>query len=254
MHCSERAERRTRRQRGGSLFQVPETPIRTGPSENPGAPYWPGLSDELPGRITLAVSRDLKKRTTTLAPAMTLTSVLAEARACSSLPPRRIDAIELSQDSRPGDHAARLARDGLRRLADSIEDRLRDRDELRAARLRAHLHLARPLQDVHGEERFGDVLCAREQAVVAQHEVVVRAEVAHEARLLLGIQRHALVVVVREVREREERLLREGKQSRLLARHGDALDGVQVHHALRVVARLVHRAVDGEAGRIDVER
>jgi hypothetical protein len=43
-------------ERGGSIFRGLETAIRTGPSENPGAPYWPGFSDEQSGRITLAVS------------------------------------------------------------------------------------------------------------------------------------------------------------------------------------------------------
>ena len=38
------------------FFSVPETAIRTGPSGNSGAPYWPEFSDEPPGRITPAVS------------------------------------------------------------------------------------------------------------------------------------------------------------------------------------------------------
>ena len=80
------------------------------------------------------------------------------------------------------------------------------------------------------------------------------AEVAHQPRLLLGIERHALVVVVREAREREERLLRDRQQPLLLARHRHAVDRVQVHHAVRILARLVHRAVDGEARRVDRRR
>jgi hypothetical protein len=57
------AKSRLGRRRGGSIFRVPETAIRTGPSPNSGAPYWPEFGDELPGRITLAVSRESKNRT-----------------------------------------------------------------------------------------------------------------------------------------------------------------------------------------------
>ena len=80
------------------------------------------------------------------------------------------------------------------------------------------------------------------------------AEVAHQARLLVVAQRDAFVVVVAEARQHEDRLLRDRQHAALLRRHRDAVQRVRVQHALRVVARRVHRAVDREAGRVDRER
>ncbi|MNT08245.1 hypothetical protein D3C72_1429810 [compost metagenome] len=54
--------------------------------------------------------------------------------------------------------------------------------------------------------------------------------------------------------QREHRLLRNRQQARLLRRDGDAVRGMRVHHAADFGARLVHGAVDDEAGRVDVIR
>ena len=92
----------------------------------------------------------------------------------------------------------------------------------------------------------------REQAVVAQHQEALVAQVAHEARPLVVVERHALVVVVGERGEHEDRVLRQGEQALGLRGDGDAVDAVHVQHALRVRARGVHGAVDGEPGRVDL--
>src|SRR5579859_7479262 len=108
-------------------------------------------------------------------PPMTATSHSSRPAASIMLgAPGWIDPVELPQDPRPREHAARLPQHRLRLLADAIDDGLRHAKELRAARLRAHLHLARLLQDVHVEEGVGHGLAAGEQAVVAQdHRALV---------------------------------------------------------------------------------
>jgi hypothetical protein len=45
--------------------------------------------------------------------------------------------------------------------------------------------------------------------------------------------------------------LAERQQAFLVGAHGDAVGGVQVQHRARFLAGHVHRAVDGEAGRVD---
>jgi hypothetical protein len=90
--------------------------------------------------------------------------------------------------------------------------------------------------------------------VVAQHEEAPVAQIAHQARLLLVVERDALVVVIGQRREHEDRLLRDRQHAAPLGRHGDAVQGVQVDDAAGVLARGVDRAVDGEAGRVDLVR
>ena len=85
------------------------------------------------------------------------------------------------------------------------------------------------------------------------HEVLV-AQVRLQPRFLVMIQRHAFIAVVGQAGEDEQRLLRQGQQALLLRRHGDARRGVNVQHAADIVAHLVHGAVNGVTGRVDVER
>jgi hypothetical protein len=89
--------------------------------------------------------------------------------------------------------------------------------------------------------------------MVPQHQERALAEVGDEPRLLVVAQRDAFVVVVREVGEDEDRLLRDRQDPALLRRHRDAVERMRVHHALHVVARRMHRAVDREPGRVDRE-
>ena len=145
-----------------------------------------------------------------------------------------------------------------RLLGAQADDRAGNLDQLaaadRAAGLGAELHRAARLEDVHRLERRRHRRADGEQAVVAQDEEGVGAEIGDQARLLLVVQGHAFVVVVAEAGEDEDRELRDRQQAALLRRDRDAVQRVGVHHALHVVARRVHRAVDDEAGRVDRER
>ena len=71
-----------------------------------------------------------------------------------------------------------------------------DADQLAAAGLRAHLNHAGGFERVHEQESIGHVLRDGDQAVVAQHEEGLRAEVAHQSRLLVFAQGHAFIVVI----------------------------------------------------------
>ncbi len=73
---------------------------------------------------------------------------------------------------------------------------VRRRHQFRAAGERRHLRLARALEMHHEVERIVHRRPAHQQAVIAQDHRVVRAEVAHEPRLLVGVERDAFVVVV----------------------------------------------------------
>ena len=126
-----------------------------------------------------------------------------------------------------------------------------DRDQLAAAGLCPHLHRAGSLEQVHGLPRFGHRGAHGQQAVIAQHQVLVLAEVAHQPRLLVLVERETFVVVIAEVAEHEGRLLRDRQQSRLLRRHRDAFERMHVQHATGVLARGMNRAVNGVARRID---
>ena len=78
----------------------------------------------------------------------------------------------------------------------ALDDLPRKPRERRAAGLRAELDRARRLEQVHVEERRRDARADGQQPVVAQHQEVAVAEVAHQPRLLVVVERDALVVVV----------------------------------------------------------
>jgi hypothetical protein len=122
--------------------------------------------------------------------------------------------------------------------------------QLGVAGHRHDLRLAGLLQPVHRDEGFADGAPRGEQAVVAQDHRGVSAQVAHEALLLVEVDRRAFIVVVPDVAE-EHRILRERQQAALERRDGHAGGRVGVDHAVDVMARLVHGAVDHEAGQVD---
>lgn len=84
-----------------------------------------------------------------------------------------------------------------------------DIPQARTARLRPHLHHAAGFEEVHRNERLGHRAADCQQPVVAQHQESPRAQIAHETRLLAGVQRHAFVVVVRQRGQDEHRMLRQ---------------------------------------------
>src|ERR1700728_2735930 len=107
------------------------------------------------------------------------------------VPVRRVDAVKLAQERRPGQRPACLRRHGLGLLLGSSKDARIDWHELPAAGLSAHLDHARSLEGVEQQESIRHVLGNGDQAVIAQHEVVLIAEVAHQPRLFVFTQRHA---------------------------------------------------------------
>src|SRR5688572_3969253 len=127
-------------------------------------------------------------------------------------PERRISAIEHSQHRRPlqrGDVAA-LAR--LEALVGAL-DRLRvGIVELGVARHRHQLRLAGALQPVHHDECLAHGASDRQQAVVAQDQRRAVAQVAHQALLLVQVDRRSLVVVIGDFAE-EHRVLRQRQQA-----------------------------------------
>jgi hypothetical protein len=84
----------------------------------------------------------------------------------------------------------------------------------------------------------------------AQDHRLVASEVAHQALLLVEVDRHALVVVIADLAE-EHRVLRQRQQAALERGHRHAGGRMRMDHAVHVVARLVDRAVDHEAGLVD---
>ena len=86
---------------------------------------------------------------------------------------------------------------------------------------------------------------------MAQDHGVVVAEVAHQPVALVEVERDAFVVVVAGAAEELHRHLVQRQQALLLRRHRHAGRGVAVHDALRIVARHVHRRMDGEARIVD---
>ena len=99
-----------------------------------------------------------------------------------------------------------------------------------------------------------DARAARQQPVIAKDHGVVAAQVLHQALLLAAIEGGALVVVVAEAGQHEQRVLGDRQQPRALGGHRDAGSRVRVQHALGVVPGGVDGAVDHEAGRVHRKR
>ena len=112
--------------------------------------------------------------------------------------------------------------------------------------------VARRLEQVHRQERVGDVAADREQAVVAQHQEGLVAEVGDEARLLVVAQRHAFVVVVAEAtRARRSTAARSAARRAFCAETATPFSVCvcRTHCASSRAAWI--GAVDDEAGRVD---
>jgi len=85
--------------------------------------------------------------------------------------------------------------------------------------------------------------------VVQQHDVLL-AEVALQPRPLGEIERDALVVVIGEIGRTSCAVWLSGRRPRA-SRDRRAVRRVQMHDAAGVLAHLMHRGMDGEAGGID---
>jgi hypothetical protein len=80
----------------------------------------------------------------------------------------------------------------------AIDDLGADVPQRAATASRAHLHHAARLKEVHRDERLRHRAADHQQAVIAQHQEALVAEVPHQARLLVVVQCDSFVVVVRE--------------------------------------------------------
>ena len=93
-----------------------------------------------------------------------------------------------------------------------------------------------------------------EQPVVAHdHGLRSRAQVAGHARALVHIERDAFVVVVAEHAVHAQGMLTQGQQAGFLGGHGNPGARVGVDHAVHLGPRLVHAAVDDEAGAVHAQ-
>jgi hypothetical protein len=134
---------------------------------------------------------------------------------------------------------------GAERRRDA-RDRPGDAGQLR----RGQLDLAGLVEVVHDAEGVGHGGAHAEQAVVAQDQRHVVAQRGLDAAAFLQVEGHAFVGMDAHRLVELGRDLVELQQALLAGGHGHTGHGVGVDDAVRVVARGVHRAVDGEAGRV----
>ena len=113
---------------------------------------------------------------------------------------------------------------------------------------RVDLGLARGLQPVEVEEGLGDRPAHGQEAVVAEDERAVAAEVVHQPFLLAFAHDRAFVLVIADGAVEERRIQADGQEAAFQRRHRHAGRRVRVHDAVRVRRALVDRAVDGVAG------
>src|SRR6266508_6331494 len=120
------------------------------------------------------------------------------ARAPGSVSVRGVETVEPPQQAGPDQIAAATGRPIL--LHDlrigALDDVLGHRDQLTAARLRAHLDGAGGLQIVHGDESLRDRVADGEETVIAQDERGLVAQVGDEARLFIIVERWHFAVVI----------------------------------------------------------
>ena len=84
--------------------------------------------------------------------------------------------------------------------------------------------------------------------IAQQHQRLV-AEVGDQPVALVVIEGDPLIVVVREPRQHDQRMLAQRQQALGLGGDRDALVGVQMHDEVGILARGVDRRMDGESGR-----
>ena len=83
--------------------------------------------------------------------------------------------------------------------------------------------------------------------MVAQHDIVVHAQVSNNALALLQVGRRAFVVVIAEPVVEAQFVLAERQYAFGQAAGRHAVDSMGVRRANQVVARHVHRRMNGEA-------
>ena len=86
--------------------------------------------------------------------------------------------------------------------------------------------------------------------MIAQDHGRARAQIGHQTFLLTHGQGDAFIVVIAQATMKAHGVLRQRQQPFLQTRQRHARLGMQVHDALRILARSVDGSVDHEAGRI----
>ena len=117
-------------------------------------------------------------------------------------------------------------------------------------RLRGQLDFAGFFQVVHAQERLPHGFADGQQAMVAQHQHRLVAQVLHQPLLLAHVQRHALIVVVSDPTVELHGDLIHRQQAALQRGHRTAGFGVGMQHALRIFTGAMNRAVNHKTGRV----
>ena len=127
------------------------------------------------------------------------------------------------------DHAAKRCLIEARGIDQKGASRARARFEVAATgsettdvTMEGTFDVAGPLESEHHQKSVGDSPAAGEQTVVVQHEETVVAEIGLQARLFFMIQGHALVGVIGQARQHEQRLLTDRQHPLPLRRHRNA--------------------------------
>ena len=163
-------------------------------------------------------------------------------------------ALELAQQRRPNKRAAQttgLHPHGVGHAVQYLRVHSRQVFGAGLARQRIHLDAAGVLKGVHRQEGVGNGFAHGEQAVIAQHQEIGRAQIGLQAQLFFVVNGHALVAMVGQRSQHKRALLADGQHAVRLCAHGYARPGVGVQYTTGIGPRLVHRAVDHKARRID---
>src|SRR5262249_57670725 len=107
---------------------------------------------------------------------------------------RRIDGVELAQQGRPVEDAELAAHARLVQVRGILDDLARRQRQLGVARERRDLQLAGALEAEDVVPGLRDAAADDEQAVVPEDHRLAAAEVAHQALLLVQVDRDALVL------------------------------------------------------------
>ena len=124
-------------------------------------------------------------------------------------------------------------------------------NQLFTQRQQRDLRLAGAFQVVNLVEGLHRALLAYQQPVVVQQHGRALSQTSLQALALFVGEIHPFVMVPRQPVGETHRVLGQWQQSALHRRDGNAGRRVAVHDVLHIGSRHVHRAVDGEAARVD---
>ena len=119
--------------------------------------------------------------------------------------------------------------------------------------LRGQLDFAGFFQVVHAQKRLPHGFANGQQAMVAQHQHRLVAQVLHQPLLLAHVQRHAFIVVIGNPTVKLHGNLIHRQQAALQRGHRAAGFCVGMQHALRIFTGAMNRAVNHKTGRVHRE-